>query len=46
MNGADLDKDATILRLENIVEPDGKYQFGYETSNGIQAEEEGLLTHF
>uniref|UniRef100_A0A336M3S4 CSON011015 protein n=1 Tax=Culicoides sonorensis TaxID=179676 RepID=A0A336M3S4_CULSO len=37
----ELDKTATIVSYENIIEPDGKYKFGYETSNGIVANEEG-----
>lgn len=37
------DKQATIVRYENINNGDGNYQYGYETSNGIAAEETGFL---
>lgn len=36
------DVDATALRQEQEVNPDS-YQFAYETSNGIKAEEVGAL---
>lgn len=32
-----------ILRQESIVNPDGSYQYSYETGNGIVAEEQGYL---
>lgn len=38
----DLDKDAAVLRFESDVNPDGSYQYAYETSNGISANENGL----
>ncbi|XP_063698140.1 pupal cuticle protein Edg-78E-like [Culicoides brevitarsis] len=38
---ANLDQDATVTRLENVVNPDGTYNYAYETSNGIAANEEG-----
>lgn len=37
----DLDKDAIVTRFENVIDPEGTYQFGYETTNGIIANEEG-----
>uniref|UniRef100_A0A182KCU6 Uncharacterized protein n=1 Tax=Anopheles christyi TaxID=43041 RepID=A0A182KCU6_9DIPT len=37
------DKDATVLRQDAEVNPDGTYQYAYETSNGIVAEEQGTL---
>ncbi|XP_058814740.1 endocuticle structural glycoprotein SgAbd-2-like [Topomyia yanbarensis] len=37
------DKDATVLRHDAEVNPDGSYQFAYETSNGILHEEQGTL---
>ncbi|XP_067648309.1 pupal cuticle protein Edg-78E-like [Eurosta solidaginis] len=36
------DVDATILKSTSDVNPDGSYQYGYATSNGIQAEESGV----
>ncbi|XP_065171684.1 endocuticle structural glycoprotein SgAbd-5-like [Atheta coriaria] len=35
-------KDATILKFENDVSPEG-YKFAYETSDGTAREEEGTL---
>ncbi|XP_018571571.1 endocuticle structural glycoprotein SgAbd-2-like [Anoplophora glabripennis] len=32
-----------ILRQEQQVNPDGSYQYSYETGNGISAEEQGFL---
>jgi len=37
------DKQATILRYDNVNNGDGTYQYAYETSNGIAAEEQGFL---
>jgi len=39
----DYDRNAAILRYENINNGDGTYQYNYETSNGIAAEESGFL---
>lgn len=36
-------EEPTILRNEQSVNADGSYQFAYETSNGISAEEQGHL---
>lgn len=36
-------EQAQILRSEATVNPDGSYQFNYETSNGIKADEQGAL---
>lgn len=41
MFAANLDQDATVTRLEHVVNPDGTYNYAYETSNGISANEEG-----
>lgn len=35
--------EVTILRNEQNVNADGTYQYAYETSNGIAAEEQGHL---
>ncbi|XP_018570534.1 endocuticle structural glycoprotein SgAbd-2-like [Anoplophora glabripennis] len=35
-------KQAQILRLESDVSPDGAYQYGYDTENGISAQESGV----
>lgn len=32
-----------IIRQEQQVNPDGSYQWSYETGNGIQAQENGYL---
>lgn len=40
--GANLDKDAYVLRLDNVVNPDGSYSYAYGTSNGINADESGV----
>jgi len=32
-----------ILNQESNIEPDGSYQYRYETGNGIKAEETGTL---
>lgn len=37
------DKDAVVLRQDSEVNPDGTYQYAYETSNGIAAAEQGTL---
>uniref|UniRef100_A0A182IL85 Uncharacterized protein n=1 Tax=Anopheles atroparvus TaxID=41427 RepID=A0A182IL85_ANOAO len=37
------DQDAVVLRQDAEVNPDGTYQYAYETSNGILAEEQGTL---
>jgi len=39
---ANLDRDASILRQSADVNPDGSYQYAYDTSNGISAAESGL----
>lgn len=36
-------EEDTILRNEQNVNADGSYQYAYETSNGISAEEQGHL---
>lgn len=33
------DSTATIIRQEQLLNPDGSYSFAYETSNGIKASE-------
>ncbi|XP_054733476.1 pupal cuticle protein Edg-78E-like [Anastrepha obliqua] len=40
--GDPADVHATILRYDNEVRPDGSYNYAYETSNRIQAEESGV----
>ncbi|XP_058124208.1 endocuticle structural glycoprotein SgAbd-2-like [Anopheles ziemanni] len=37
------EKDAVVLRQDVEINPDGSYQYAYETSNGIQAEQQGTL---
>lgn len=37
------DRQATIVRFVNDNSGDGNYQYAYETSNGIAAEEQGFL---
>ncbi|XP_055387470.1 endocuticle structural glycoprotein SgAbd-2-like [Condylostylus longicornis] len=37
------DRDAVILRQNFDLNPDGSYVYGYETSNGIRADESGYL---
>jgi len=39
----DYERNAGILRYENINNGDGTYQYNYETSNGLAAEESGFL---
>ncbi|KAL1386096.1 hypothetical protein pipiens_012852 [Culex pipiens pipiens] len=36
---------AQILAYENVLHDDGHYNWGYQTSNGIAAHEEGLGAH-
>lgn len=38
------DADAQILRNEADVQPD-QYSYAYQTSNGISAQESGVLTN-
>jgi len=37
------EQQARILRLENVNNGDGTYNYGYETENGITVEESGFL---
>lgn len=39
---ANLDQDASVLKFDSSINPDGSYQYAYETSNGINAEEQGV----
>lgn len=39
---ANLDKDATVVSDTREVNPDGSYNYAYETSNGIAANEAGV----
>ncbi|XP_055610981.1 cuticle protein CP14.6-like [Uranotaenia lowii] len=39
------DAHAQILSYENVLHEDGHYKWGYQTSNGIAAHEEGLGSH-
>lgn len=36
------DATAKILRSENEIYPDGSYQYGFETDNGIEVQESGV----
>ena len=36
------DADAQVLSSDSVVNPDGSYQWNYETSNGIRAQEQGV----
>nr|AYA49906.1 cuticular protein 115 [Leptinotarsa decemlineata] len=36
-------KNAGILRFVNDAQPDGSYKFGFETQNGIAAEQQGVV---
>ncbi|XP_062540732.1 endocuticle structural glycoprotein ABD-4-like [Armigeres subalbatus] len=36
------DAQAQVLAQESVVNPDGSYQYRYETSNGISAQESGV----
>ncbi|XP_062547388.1 endocuticle structural glycoprotein SgAbd-2-like [Armigeres subalbatus] len=40
---AESDQEATVVKHDAEVNVDGSYQFAYETSNGIQHEEQGQL---
>lgn len=35
------EKDAQVLRFDNIIGQDGEYEYAYETSNGIKEEVQG-----
>ncbi|XP_017785769.1 PREDICTED: larval cuticle protein LCP-17-like [Nicrophorus vespilloides] len=37
------DAEVKILRQDSEVNPDGSYQFAYETENGISAQEQGHI---
>lgn len=37
--GGGSESTATIVKLDQLLNPDGSYSFSYETSNGIQASE-------
>ncbi|EAA14421.4 endocuticle structural glycoprotein ABD-4-like [Anopheles arabiensis] len=37
------DAEAEILQQDNNIEPDGQYQYSYETANGIRGQETGTL---
>jgi len=37
------DAAAQILRQESDIQPDGSYQYSYETDNGIAAQEQGQI---
>lgn len=37
------DRDAVILKQIYEPNPDGSYVYGYETSNGIAADQQGYL---
>ncbi|XP_058057253.1 endocuticle structural glycoprotein SgAbd-2-like [Anopheles bellator] len=37
------EQDAVVLRQDSEVNPEGSYQYAYETSNGITAQEQGTL---
>ncbi|XP_053685261.1 cuticle protein CP14.6-like [Sabethes cyaneus] len=36
------DADAQVLAQDSVINPDGSYQYRYETSNGISAQENGV----
>lgn len=36
-------EEVSILRNEQSVNPDGSYQYAYETSDGVAVEEQGHL---
>ncbi|XP_037299032.1 larval cuticle protein LCP-22-like [Manduca sexta] len=40
------DQNANIIRYENEIYPDGRYNYAYETDNGIAAQEEGVPRDF
>ncbi|XP_055597791.1 endocuticle structural glycoprotein ABD-4-like [Uranotaenia lowii] len=35
--------EAEIISQDNNIEPDGNYQYSYETANGIRGQEQGTL---
>ncbi|XP_052893146.1 endocuticle structural glycoprotein ABD-4-like [Anopheles moucheti] len=37
------DAEAEILQQENNIDPDGTYEYSYETANGIRGQETGTL---
>lgn len=37
------DKEAAVLRQDQQVNPDGSYQYSWETDNNIKVEEQGAL---
>uniref|UniRef100_A0A182PFJ0 Uncharacterized protein n=1 Tax=Anopheles epiroticus TaxID=199890 RepID=A0A182PFJ0_9DIPT len=37
------DAEAEILQQDNNIDPDGQYQYSYETANGIRGQETGTL---
>lgn len=37
------DKDAAVLRQDQQVNPDGSYQYSWESDNNIKVEEQGTL---
>uniref|UniRef100_A0A182JMG3 Uncharacterized protein n=1 Tax=Anopheles atroparvus TaxID=41427 RepID=A0A182JMG3_ANOAO len=37
------DAEAEIIQQDNNIEPDGTYQYSYETANGIRGQETGTL---
>ncbi|KOB72941.1 putative cuticle protein [Operophtera brumata] len=39
------EKNAAILKLDQAIDESGSYHFGYETENGIRAEEQGNPTN-
>lgn len=41
MLAANLDQDAVVTNFNSEINPDGSYNYAYETSNGISASEQG-----
>ncbi|ETN59974.1 cuticular protein 75, RR-1 family [Anopheles darlingi] len=37
------DAEAEILKQDNNIDPDGQYEYSYETANGIRGQETGTL---
>ncbi|XP_052863992.1 LOW QUALITY PROTEIN: endocuticle structural glycoprotein ABD-4-like [Anopheles cruzii] len=37
------DAEAEILQQDNNIDPDGAYEYSYETANGIRGQEKGTL---
>lgn len=37
------DKEAAVLRQDQQVNPDGSYQYSWESDNNIKVEEQGVL---